>query len=571
MMLCSLWCFISVFLTDTFGIVSVNMKVEMFQYIRNLFIISFEELISGFAENNNDGGIMHLKSKLMFIIAISFIIFYLGVVIGVDTLIRDSSEKYFREMVTEKKESIQKILDGEFLSLSESYYMYIYNIPPETIIAAHKYTAIVLFSSEGEVLDVITDRYSESIFEVSSAENLSPIAKTERDVVKGFFYYNDKMYMFTSFPSYRTGKYPGYVAVVREIDRTFLQEIKSILKVDFIELTDDQKEKEGEVSGFLPLLTPDGKVVGYLKIGYINRINPLVVKIYYWGLVLSGLILFVSISLASYLIDRTMLRRLTFISNFMKNIGKRGFRTGERIMVVGEDELMELASSINLALDEIERNEKEISKMAENLKIINRILRHDILNDLAVIRGYAEVTEEKIGHEFCRKIMNRVDKAVETIEKLKNIEMVLGEAEFYPVRISDVVESIMGSYNIGWGIEGDGVVFADDGLYSIIDNLVSNAIKHGKSSRIKFEVRKDGENVVIRVIDDGVGIPEEYKSRLFEEGFSLGESSGLGLYIVKKLVEKYGGGIAVSDNIPSGAIFTIKLKRATDDMGSDEN
>ncbi len=529
-----------------------------------------KKLVPGLTEDNYDGGIMHLKSKLMFTIAISFIIFYLGVIIAVDTLIRDSSEKYFRELVSEKKEALQKILNEEFLSLSESYYMYLYNISPETIMAAHRYTAIVLYSSGGDVRDVIINPYSESIFDASSAETLSLIAKTKREVVKGFFYYNNRLYMFTSFPSYQTGEYLGYVAVVEEVDRTFLQEIQSILKVDFIELTDNRREKGEEVSEFLPLLTPDGKTVGYLKIGYINRIDPLVMRVYYWGLILSGLILLGSVTLASYLIDRTLLKRLSFVSSFMKNIGKRGFRTGERIMIAGKDELEELARSINLALDEIERNEKEISRMAENLKIINRILRHDILNDLAVIRGYAEIGEDKTDQEFCRKIVNRVDKAVETIEKLKNIEMALGESELYPVRISDVVKGIMDSYDVDWEMEGDGVVYADDGFYSVIDNLVSNAIKHGKSTRIKFEVKYEGDDAVIRVIDNGTGIPDEFRSSIFEEGFSLGESSGLGLYIVRKLVEKYGGSIDVSENRPSGAVFTIKLKRATYDRGSDE-
>ena len=68
----------------------------------------------------------------------------------------------------------------------------------------------------------------------------------------------------------------------------------------------------------------------------------------------------------------------------------------------------------------------------------------------------------------------------------------------------------------------------------------------------------------IKIADYGKGIPESIKENIFEEGISFGDSkgSGLGLYIVKKTVERYGGSIIVEDNTPQGTIFIIKLKCA---------
>ncbi|KYC44638.1 MAG: sensory histidine kinase AtoS [Candidatus Methanofastidiosum methylothiophilum] len=66
----------------------------------------------------------------------------------------------------------------------------------------------------------------------------------------------------------------------------------------------------------------------------------------------------------------------------------------------------------------------------------------------------------------------------------------------------------------------------------------------------------------MKIIDHGKGIPDSIKSKIFNEEFSYGESrgTGLGLYISKKNIERYGGTIEVKDTKPHGATFIIKLK-----------
>ena len=89
-----------------------------------------------------------------------------------------------------------------------------------------------------------------------------------------------------------------------------------------------------------------------------------------------------------------------------------------------------------------------------------------------------------------------------------------------------------------------------------------NAIIHGKASKIDI-LLEENEECIIKIADNGSGIPDEIKSKIFEERFSYGDAkgSGLGLYIVKKMVEKFDGSIEVKDNEPRGAIFIIKLKK----------
>ena len=65
----------------------------------------------------------------------------------------------------------------------------------------------------------------------------------------------------------------------------------------------------------------------------------------------------------------------------------------------------------------------------------------------------------------------------------------------------------------------------------------------------------------VRVADRGAGIPDDLKEKVFYEGFSgVKDGRGTGLYIVKRLMEKYGGEVWVENNSPTGSVFVLKFK-----------
>jgi len=111
-------------------------------------------------------------------------------------------------------------------------------------------------------------------------------------------------------------------------------------------------------------------------------------------------------------------------------------------------------------------------------------------------------------------------------------------------------------------VECDCEVVADRGLRTIFENLFQNAIQHGGTDRIEVRMKRVGDFCEIRVVDYGRGIPEEIKDKIFDEGFAYGKaaSTGQGLYLVKKLVERYGGEIWVENNQPNGSVFVLKLR-----------
>lgn len=117
----------------------------------------------------------------------------------------------------------------------------------------------------------------------------------------------------------------------------------------------------------------------------------------------------------------------------------------------------------------------------------------------------------------------------------------------------------------------DGVVVMADRLYlsRILDNLLSNAIKFSeKEKNVTVSIENSGEQVLLTVTDEGPGISEEDQKKLYRKFQKLtarptgGESStGLGLSIVKTLIEKMGGSISCKSQLDEGAAFTITLKK----------
>ncbi len=106
-------------------------------------------------------------------------------------------------------------------------------------------------------------------------------------------------------------------------------------------------------------------------------------------------------------------------------------------------------------------------------------------------------------------------------------------------------------------------------MHSVFVNLIDNAIKYGGGSMVTIELSSDGtDSIDFSVSDGGNGIPNSEKNKVFERFYRRGneevrktKGTGIGLYLVKLLVENHGGAITVADNSPTGARFIVKLPR----------
>jgi signal transduction histidine kinase len=95
-------------------------------------------------------------------------------------------------------------------------------------------------------------------------------------------------------------------------------------------------------------------------------------------------------------------------------------------------------------------------------------------------------------------------------------------------------------------------------------NLVDNAIDAAPGGRVRIHAAADGDHVVVRVVDDGPGIPEDVLSRIFDPFFTtkdVGEGTGLGLDIARRIVQRHRGAIDVSTG-QGGTEFRVSLPAA---------
>jgi len=212
----------------------------------------------------------------------------------------------------------------------------------------------------------------------------------------------------------------------------------------------------------------------------------------------------------------------------------------------------------------------------EREEFLHSLLRHDLRNKIHISKGNLDLLKEsglsKEHQEFLDDALESYEEGMEIIEKVRDLKK-LGKDEVKEVSIGGgILRRSVDQYRSeakskGMEIELDmndvtAEIKGGELLPEVFSNLISNSIKHSYGDKILVSVEEAEEEVVCTVEDNGDGIPQEKKDEIFEKGFTtVNSSSGLGLYLVKDIVEHYGGWVEVKDSELGGARFDVHLQK----------
>ena len=234
---------------------------------------------------------------------------------------------------------------------------------------------------------------------------------------------------------------------------------------------------------------------------------------------------------------------------------KKSFTDFERTLV----ELM--ANWVSYELER-ERSRERLRRQKERLDDFASVVSHDLRSPLAVLRGNLQLAEETEDAEHFESCRNAVDRMEEIIDDLLSLARDVDETgEIEPVGIADVVEECwqnIDTKNAQLTVEAEEAVMADRGkLRQMLENMLRNSVIHGGDD-VTVTVSDLPEGNGFRVEDNGTGIPEKERNRVFDPGYTTEEGgTGLGMYIAKQVAETHGWEMEVVEAENEGAAFEI--------------
>ena len=297
-----------------------------------------------------------------------------------------------------------------------------------------------------------------------------------------------------------------------------------------------------------------------------------------WDIISIGVALLIGSIIVSTCLVRGFGNKIIFGSLKQINDASKAVAAGDfsqRLEIPKEKETAEICENFNEMVDKLGNNELLARDFVSNVS-------HQFRNPLSSIHGYVQLLEsENITEEEKQEYIAIIkEKSIELTElvndilALSRIEHQSGaliKEKFYideQIRKSIInSNAALKNKNIELDLELENVEFYGNAelLKEVWNNLIDNAIKFSNNNGvIRIELRKEENNAVIKITDHGIGMSQETLKRLYErfyrgkEAYSY-DGSGLGMAMVKSVLDKHNGAINVSTELGKGTTFTIEL------------
>jgi PAS domain S-box-containing protein len=246
-----------------------------------------------------------------------------------------------------------------------------------------------------------------------------------------------------------------------------------------------------------------------------------------------------------------------------------------------KSEQMTLAAITDISLRK--KMELELRQANSNLEEFANVASHDLRSPLIGIAGLAEWALEDLGEQCPESVKNNLDRIQERVRRMEQLIhdlLAYARAGKTSAKVSLVdpckmlegvllLQPLPSGFTFEMEVNILPFLAAPTPLETVLRNLIGNAVKHHDRAEghIQVKAEPDGSFCRFTVADDGPGIPENARERIFKIFQTLsstrkGESNGIGLAVAKRLVEAHGGDIAVqSKSGQRGAEFTFRWPR----------
>lgn len=339
-----------------------------------------------------------------------------------------------------------------------------------------------------------------------------------------------------------------------------------------------QVKKVGErylvlCGGALPL---KGKVVGKLFVvqDVTREQTMFLVIVQSLGIGSVFTIILISIAIAIYI--KRSLQPLRQLSQMTEVISIADLGQAQLYLDNAPSEVRELAQTCNMMLSRLSQSWEQERQFVSNVS-------HELRTPLTIVHGYLQSVLRRQSNltEIQREALTTAAAEAERTIRLLQDLLDLARADsgylhfrLEPCVLNDLVTEIVGmaaSYSdrqitINSASQPISVKADYNRLKQVLLNLIDNAVKYSEpETAVTVKLHQQGDEAIIQVCDQGYGIPLQHQSRIFERFYRVDEARtstggcGLGLSIVKTLVEGMGGNVTVRSRLGEGSIFTITL------------
>jgi signal transduction histidine kinase len=304
---------------------------------------------------------------------------------------------------------------------------------------------------------------------------------------------------------------------------------------------------------------------------------------------LLGVLILLSVLMATaiiILLERIVLSRLGFLGQSVRQISESGDLTA-RTKLAGKDELSTLSQDINQLLSSLERQDKSLQTFNQELERSNQELEkfayvasHDLQEPLRKVQAFSDRLSKKYqdlldadGKLYIERIQDASQRMRILIQDLLAYSRIKTQGQaFESVDLNKIVRGVMSDLEVRLE-ESQGkvelsplpIIQADPlQMRQIFQNLIGNALKFKKPDVPPIvKIYTDNQNII--VADNGIGFEAQYAERIFEvfqrlHGRGDYEGTGIGLSIVRKILERHGGSVRAESSPGDGAKFTLSFQ-----------